>query len=163
MKRFLPLFIITAIFMFTQLAFAQSTPAPAAPDTSVGDFANQVFAAVQGFGGMSWMLKISTIVLLICATMKVSFLVPLWNKLGNFKAAAAPVLGLVAGLLSYFGGGTAFSLATLTAYMVSGAGALALHEILDMVKAIPGLGAGYVTAINFVTSYLGGGTPPAGL
>jgi hypothetical protein len=164
MKRFKPAFILVALILMAQLAFAQVAAVPApTPDTSAGDFTNQVIAAIQGFGGMNWMLKVSTIVLLLGATMKVSFLEPLWNKLGNFKAAFAPVLGLIGGLLSYFGGGVAFSLPALAAYTMSGAGALALHEILDMVKSIPGLGTGYVAVINFISQYLGGPVePPAG-
>jgi hypothetical protein len=188
MKRFVfaPLFLLSVFLVsapvFSVVATAPSTaiiatahadePAPApspsptvSPAPSQGnpdvDFATQVFNAIKGFGGMNWLLRISTIILLLGATMKVSFLRPLWDKLGSFKTFAGPLFGLVGGLLAYFGGGTQFSLAALVAYMFAGSGAIALHELLDAMKGIPGLGAIYVGIIDFVAKKLGGSSSQA--
>jgi len=152
-------FKIFLFFLFAFLgvaAFAQ-TPAPANPDL---DFFSQVSQAVSQFGGMSWMLKIASICLLIVASMKVSFLAPLWEKLGALQTWVAPVLGLIAGVLSL---GTGLSFPSAIAYIFAGAGAVLLHQLLDSVKAIPGLGAIYVSIISFIEAIpvIGSGAPPA--
>lgn len=118
-------------------------------------FLNQVFELIKGFGGMSWMLKFSAVLTLLIASMKVSFLSGLWDKLGSFKALAAPMLALLAGTVSMVAAG-GFSLQGLIAYLFAGAGAVALHELLDVIKAIPGLGGLWVTIIDFVSKLLGG-------
>lgn len=144
---------------------APAVPAPTALDDM--SFLQKVMGFIQGFGGLSAMAKISGIILLIIATMKTTFLAPIWAKLGNLggsgisvQAWIAPILGLVAGILSL---GSSLSWQAALAYIGSGAGAIILHQLLDDVKSWPGLGAAYVAAINFVeNSVIGsGGQPPA--
>lgn len=125
------------------------------------DFLNQVLSAIQGFGGLSFMLKVSAIITLIIASMKVSALNQLlWSKLGSFQAWLAPILGLIAGILS-LGSEGPLSLAKVFAYMAAGSGAILLHELLDTVKAIPGLGAVYVAIINLIEGSIIGSKPNA--
>lgn len=125
------------------------------------DFLSSVLASVKSFGGLPWVARIACIVLLIIAAMKVSVLDGLiFNKLGAFKAWAAPILGLAAGLL-VLGLGGHITLAGLFAYLGSGSGALLLHELLDTVKAIPGLGSVYVSLIATIENALGGTPSPA--
>lgn len=118
------------------------------------EFIAQVVAVIKAMGGMPVMLKISSVIMLIVASMKVSVLSPVWAKLGKAQIWVAPVLGLLAGLLDVAGGGE-MSLAKALAYVAAGAGAIHLHEILDLIKKIPGLGAVYISAIDIIASFLG--------
>lgn len=122
-------------------AYAQ---AAANPDS---DFFSGVLAFIRDQGGMPWMAKVGAVVLLILASMKVSFLKPLWDKLGAGKVLGAPILGLIGGLVSM---GSAFTWQGALAYITAGAGAVFFHEILDFVKAIPGLGSIYVAIIGII-------------
>lgn len=136
------------------------TVAPVAATVEPSAFFAQVLQVIQSLGGLSMLLKVSALITLIVASMKVSFLNNLvWKKLGEAQVWVAPVLGLVAGLLHLLGG-SAFSWAMVFAYLSAGGGAVFLHEILDSIKAIPGLGAVYIKLINLVESALGGQKPP---
>ncbi len=160
-----------SLFLFSSLAFTQvpvGSPSPSAspvasvspspsPVSSAGaDFLSQVVAVVKSWGGLSSLLKISAVIALLIASMKVSFLNSLiWAKLGGFQVYLAPVLGLIGGLLS-IGVSGPVTIASVFLYASAGGGAVFLHEILDSIKAIPGLGAVYVSLINTIESDLGG-------
>ena len=116
-------------------------------------FFSQAFELFNQFGGMPWSLKIAAIIMLAIASMKVSFLRPYWDRLGKFKPIAAPLLGLIAGMISLLAQGS-FSLPGAMVYLVSGLGAVLLHELLDGVKKIPGVGKVYVAVIEFVQGLL---------
>lgn len=119
------------------------------------DFLVLVLDAIKGFGGLSWVLKISVIITILISSMKVSFLNQmLWSKLGAFKAWAAPILGLIAGILSLAQGGE-ITLVAVFAYISAGAGAIILHEILDSVKSLPGIGASWLWIIELISAALG--------
>ncbi len=133
------------------LGFSSFAVAQADAPISELTFFSQVIDFVKAFGGYSWGLKISGICMLIIASFKVSFLKPAWDKLGEFKVFAAPVLGIIIGILNM---GT-FSWAKFFAYFAAGIGASYLYEILDMTKKIPKIGAGYIAAIDFIKSILG--------
>lgn len=164
-------FAVLALTFFAAIpaAFPDASPVPAvnivagiaqanqaAPALDPGAFLTQVLQVVQGLGGMSWILKIAAILMLIIASMKVSILDDLiWNKLGKLQIWLAPILGLVLGILMLASGGS-ISLPGVFAYMSAGAGAVALHEILDLIKGIPGIGPAYVAVINLVEGALGG-------
>lgn len=157
------MFLLTLLSVFIGMlvtpliSFAQDA-AVLAP----ADFLSQVIEAVKAFGGLSQMAKISSIVLVLVASMKVSFLNELlWSKLGKLQVYVAPVLGLVAGILSLMGTGQPLTLAAAFAYLSAGAGAVFLHEILDSLKGLPGLGSIYVTIINLISGALGGPKPQA--
>lgn len=124
-------------------------------------FFEQFIETVKKYGSLDLMGKISAIILLIVASMKVSFLNNLlWSKLGDWKSAVAPALGLIAGVLSAFVGhkdlSFAAALGIIVTYFGSGVGALGLHELLDDIKAIKGIGPVYVAIIEAVQSALGG-------
>lgn len=143
------------------LLFSVFTMSYAFADSSVvtpGDFFSQVVEAVKSFGGLSNLLRISAVVTLIIASMKVSFLNDLiWKKLGAAQVYAAPVLGLISGIIVLKSSGAVLNLASVFAFITAGAGSVFLHEILDSVKAIPGLGAIYVSIIGMIEGALGGG------
>ena len=136
------LFFITVfctVLLFPAVSFASE-------ELPVSDFLSQVLAFIQGFGGLSMVAKISTAVLLIIASMKVSFIRSfVWDKLGAYKSFIAPVLGLVFGVLALGD----YSLPALGAYFFSGAGAIIMHEILDALKALPVIGEKYKSLIEF--------------
>ena len=140
-------------FLFLFLAMCVGCQAFAQENGDVSFF-TQVIDYVEAFGGLSWVLKIAGAITLVLSTMKVSFLKPLWDKLGDAQAWAAPVLGLISGILLTSVDGN-FSWAAVGAYVFSGAGAIILHELLDTIKAIPKLGTGWVTAIEIIKSLLG--------
>lgn len=160
MKRFTPmfLFVITfLIFLFAPLmVMAQAgAPVPINPDQT---FLSQVLSLIGAFGGLTWMAKVSAICLLIIALTKTSFVAPLWAKLPPLlQTLAAPILALIGGLVSQ---GT-LTWASALAYLGAGAGAVILHELLDGVKTIPGIGPTYIAIINVIEGLLGGPGPTA--
>jgi len=138
--------VFTAAFtlaLMPALAFAEGEAAPM-------DFLAQVFAAIKAMGGLPWAGKVAAICLLLVASMKVSFIAPLWDKLGAAKVFVAPALALIGGLLSM----DVITLPGAMAYIMAGAGAIAMHQILDAIKAIPGLGAMYVAVIDLISGLL---------
>lgn len=144
------LFLFLTISLFGFFAFAQ------AQEVTPNDFLAQTLDAIKMFGGLSMMMKISTVILLLISSMKVSILNQLfWSKLGAAQTWVAPALGLIAGILG-LGSTTPVTLGSVLAYVAAGAGAILLHELLDSLKAIPGIGAGYISVIDFVNSLLKG-------
>jgi hypothetical protein len=148
------IFAVSTLFMSLFLAgYAVADPSVVTPQ----DFFTQVFDTIHAFGGFPWVMKISSVILLVIASMKVSFLNRMfWAHLGALQAWLAPILGLIAGVLSLAAsGGITFT--KIFAYLSAGAGAIILHELLDTVKAIPGLGSVYVGIIDAFEHLLGGG------
>lgn len=143
MKKALPLFsLITAI-----CALLLCTTTALAQNEDVLTFFTQVSMLVENWGGYTWMLKVGGVITVIISAVKVSFIRPLWDKLGEAKFWLAPLLGLAAGLMSM---GTELTWASAFAYMQAGAGAVILHELLDMVKKIPGIGSVWVSVIDII-------------
>jgi prepilin signal peptidase PulO-like enzyme (type II secretory pathway) len=138
--------------LFAIAAFAQDTiPAPA---ETIEGFFSQTLTFIKQFGGLPWVLKIAGISAILISTLKISVLREFtWDKLGNAKVWAAPVLGLVFGIASQ---GTAITLSSALAYISAGAGAIILHELLESVKAIPGIGSVWLSIIGVIQSLLGG-------
>lgn len=135
---------------------AAAVAAPAAP-AAPADFLTQVLATIQNFGGLSTLMKVSAVILLLIASVKVSFLNQLiWSKLGIYQSLVAPVLGLIAGLVGLFGGGSPITIASVLAYLGAGVGAMGLHEVLDGIKAVPGIGPTWVSIISAIENALGG-------
>lgn len=132
------IFILCVLFGIEALAQVVADPN--------ADFFSQLVVLIQGFGGFSWMAKVAGGCLLIIAATKTSFLAPMWAKLPALvQTLAAPVLALIAGVVSM---GSSLSLPAVLAYVVSGAGAVVMHEILDGVKGIPGIGSVYLAIIS---------------
>lgn len=119
------------------------------------DFFAQVLEAIRTFGGLSVMAKISAVVMIIISSMKVSFFRELiWDKLGALQTWVAPILGLIAGILGLGNGDAPITLASVMAYVAAGGGAIILHELLDSIKAIPGIGQVYISMINLIQGFL---------
>jgi hypothetical protein len=148
-------FVFLIPFVF--VAFVCGSLFAEVPADPTADFLSQVLSVIQGFGGMAWQMKITSIVLLLMASMKVSLLKPLWQRLGGAQAWLAPLLGLVVGVVSM----NPFSWAGLVAYVSAGVGAIAAHELLDGLKKIPKLGPVYVRVIEITERLLGGKPKPA--
>lgn len=147
--------IVTLAFsmmLFTIIVFAQETvPLPV---ETVDGFFTQVLTFVKQFGGLPWVLKVAGIAAILISTLKVSVLRELiWEKLGNAKAWAAPLLGLIFGITSL---GSDLTWASALAYMSAGAGAIILHELLDSVKTAPGIGSVWLSIIEVIQKILGG-------
>lgn len=145
--------LIIATCLLAPLAvFAQDTVPVELP---AADLLAQVLDMIRNFGGLPWFGKVAAIITLVLSSMKVSALNDLiWNKLGAFKAWAAPILGLIVGIVG-LGADGKITLAGVLAYMSAGAGALILHELLDTIKAIPGIGSMWVSVIEIIKSVLG--------
>lgn len=140
-------------FLMPFLALAESQPVP---DLPPGEFFAQVIEVIKQFGGLPTVLKIAAVITLLISSMKVSFLRELfWEKLGQAKAWVAPLLGLIAGILGLAHDGP-LTWPVAFAYLSAGAGAIILHELLDSIKALPGLGEIYVKVIDLVQKALGG-------
>jgi hypothetical protein len=133
---------------FAQEPAPAATPAPA-PVVDDKAFFVSVLDAIQKFGGLSWMAQVAMVLGLLLASMKVSFLRPIWDKLGDAKAWAAPLLGLLYGVVSLKISGD-LTLAGAMAYFGAGAGAIILHELLDSLKSAPGIGHIYVGIIDLI-------------
>lgn len=148
-KHLLLLTCLISVLFVSGYARADDAVAP-------GDFLVEVLKAVQSLGGMPWMGKLAAIITLVLSSMKVSFLNPVWDKLGGFKVYAAPALALILGLFNIH----PFTWSAVVAYVAfGGAGAVFFHEIMDSIKEIPGLGSVYVGFINLVQALTGGPAP----
>lgn len=151
MKKIVTLAFLAAS-MFGIYAFAQASP------ISPQDFFAQVLQAVKDMGGLPGMAKISSVILLLVASMKVNLINSVvWDKLGEFKAILPLLLGILAGLLLL----PQVTFPAVLAYLLTGGGAILFHQLLDMAKSVPGLGKIYVYAIDLVEKFLMS-APPSG-
>ena len=116
------------------------------------EFLQKVLDFIAKFGGLGTMGQVSGVLMLLIASMKVSFIKPLWDKLGAYQALVAPMLSLVAGLVMV----QPFSLEAAVAFLLTGLGAVAFHELLDVVKAMPWVGPAYKKLIEIFMALLGG-------
>lgn len=145
------LMLVLSFMFVSMVAFAAD-----AADLPASDFLLQLFSAIKDLGGMAWAGKVCAIVALLIGSTKVSFLrAALWDKLGAYKVLVAPLLGLAGGAVAYFSSGVQLTLANATAYIFAGAGAVLLSELLEVVKAIPGIGPMYLSAIGLLEGILG--------
>lgn len=147
--------IVTLAFsmmLFTIIVFAQE--AIPQPVETVDGFFTQVLTFIKQFGGLPWVLKVAGVAAILISTLKVSILRELiWEKLGDAKVWAAPLLGLIFGITSL---GSDLNWASALAYVSAGAGAIILHELLDSFKAVPGIGNLWLSVIQVIQKILGG-------
>lgn len=147
----------------------QTQAAQATVDTD--SFLGSILDFILHHGGLGTPLLIACICLILIASMKVTVLDSLfWDHLGRLQAFVAPVLGIIVGLIMVHMSGP-ITLAAIVTYAGSGAGAVVIHELLDALKGMPGLGTFYVNVIQFLEDRLGGnpvgavtstsGVPPA--
>lgn len=126
--------------------------------TDDSSFFSALFDYIKGFftdntggaaGGATPIAKICGGIILLISTAKVSFLKPLWDKLLTKQEWVAPVLGLLVGILGMVVKGS-FDWSFLLTAVASGALAPYVHDILDKIKAIPGIGSVWLTIISFI-------------
>jgi hypothetical protein len=151
---------------FVLLALVVCLPAmavaQAAAPVSILDWLSQAMAVVKEFigGNITWQVKVAAVIALIISSMNVTVLNQwFWQKLGNFQIWLAPALGLLAGLVNAMAGG---SWSSILAYIVAGGGAVFIHEILELVKLIPGIGPTYIAIIDLIENMPVVGTQSAG-
>lgn len=145
MKRFWLVPVAAVAVFIPWMAIAQDAAA-----VPVADWLGQLLAVIKDFGasGMTWQVKAAAIIMLIVSSMKVSVLNDwFWSKLGKFQIWFAPALGLLAGIVNALSGG---SWSDVWAYVAAGGGAVFLHELLDLVKMIPGIGSMWISLINII-------------
>jgi hypothetical protein len=137
--------------LFGALAFAQATlpEIPAEPTFSYS--IAQFVELFKNWSLLSVQMKVASVLVILVGLVKNSALSPLFDKLGKFKALVAPLLMLIAAFMYV----QPFTLATAIAAITTGVAAGYFHQVLDMVKAIPGLGPVYVKIIEFIGGYLG--------
>jgi len=113
--------------------------------------AGMLLKIVTDWKTLGWSAGVVALLTLIVSTMKNSVLRGLiWDKLGWAKVFVAPVLGIAMFLI----GMQSFSWGAVLLGFTSGVGAIALHQLLDGLKAIPGLGSGFVKLIDFLGGLL---------
>jgi hypothetical protein len=151
--------IITFFFIFF-IAAVSRVAFGADGDLPVQSVIDQVLNLVKAWGGLPWAAKIAACLTVLISLTKVSFIRPYWDKLGALKTWIAPILALVVGVLSLSIEGK-LSLPGVMAYLFAGAGAIILHELLDSLKKLPGLGAVWVSIIEVIEKLLGGSGPKA--
>ncbi len=156
MRKF---FICLFVFMLSAFAWAGTDPAQIATDAT--SFFTEVIVYIHGFGGQTWLFKVSSIVMLAVAVVKtVPFLSGIWTALEGKQVWLAPLLGLLGGILTLAMAGTPITFAALVAYATAGAGGMYLYELLDLLKLIPGIGPFWVSLIGIAEGALGAGAKP---
>lgn len=162
LKRFAALAAV-----FVGVLFYSATPAVAGTwfgwiadkwdDTlSLAEFVAQVIRTSETIGNLPTMLQISAIIMLVVSSLKVTVLRRLiWERLGAGQVLVAPMLGLIAGLVGLGTAGGPVTLPIVLTYVMAGGGAVFLHELLDALKALPGVGMAYIHAIEMIERALG--------
>lgn len=138
-------FLMALAVLLPIAAFAQAQ----APVTLMA-WLGQALTTVQDFisSNMTWQVKAAAVIALIISSMNVTVLNQwIWQKLGNFQIWLAPVLGLVGGLINVYNGG---NWSDVLSYAVAGGGAVFVHELLDLIKVLPGIGSLWVSLINMI-------------
>lgn len=107
---------------------------------------------IASFGGLSWVLELAVAIFLIIAFAKLTKLKKPWDELNHLKALVPLALALLIGILNL----QPYSVAGIVAYLLTGAGAMIIHDILQIIKGIPGLGPSYINAIECISRKLGG-------
>lgn len=112
---------------------------------------NQVIQFIGQWGDFSAQAKLANIVLIIVALWKTSFLRNLfWDKLGVWKVVVAPALGVLGAFLAI----EPFTWSAVWTGLQGGLLAVAVHQLLEVVKVLPGIGSVYVGIIDFIAKLL---------
>lgn len=114
-------------------------------------FIMEVLQAVSGWKDMPVQFVLAGVVALLVSSLKVEFLRKyLWDKLGAFKVFVAPVLSLLGALLVV----DPFTWSTFWSALTTGAGAIALYEILKALKEFPGISPLVNKIIEFISNFI---------
>jgi hypothetical protein len=145
LMRFLISFLIV-FCMFMGLSMAQVPPVILPEEPKINDI---VMAIVKLFGdwkSLSYQYQISAVIFLLIGLTKNSLVRPHWDKLGDAKVIAAPVLSLVAFLLLV----QPFTLEAALAAVTTGAAAVYFSQVFDLIKKIPGVGPMIVMIVDLI-------------
>lgn len=131
-----------------------------ADSMSTWKFVQLAIAQSEQFGSFPWATKIASLMLLLIASFKVSRggWVPILSKLWPQEDGKKPIVVLMASLVLgvlMTGASGQITMARVLTYIGAGAGSILLHEIIDKLKLIPGLGPVYVSTIKLIESLLG--------
>lgn len=99
----------------------------------------ELLALVKSFATMDTPAKAAGVLMLLLSAWKSSVLAPYWAKLGTWKVLVAPVLGLAIAMVQL----PEISLATVWQGLQGGLLAVAFHQVLQAVKALPLIGEKY--------------------
>lgn len=146
MKKIREHFIFLALITVAALSFVVAK-AQSLPEVSLPELLDQLLKAIALFKMSGIYVGISAVVMLLVASMKNSILrTYVWDKLGGAKVLVAPALSLIAIALET----GSLGLKEMLAAIMTGAGAVALHEFLDALKSMPGIGPMYVKVIDVI-------------
>ncbi|NDC22523.1 MAG: hypothetical protein EBZ49_00110 [Proteobacteria bacterium] len=102
---------------------------------SMMEFIFQIIKSFGQFQGMQASIIASTMLTLLISSIKVSPLSGLWDRLGQFKVLAAPIMSMAIAALAI----KPFSMEAMMTAFITGAGSVAVHEFLSAAKSIPGM------------------------
>lgn len=142
--------MMLSMVLGSAIAFAQAYPA--SENVEFMAWLQSAVEFVKTSKGNSWPVVVSGSLFLLVGLTKVSFLAPYWEKLGWGKAFVAPALGLVGSVLAGFA--TGFSWQLLLVGLTTGIGAMAIADIFDAVKKIPGLGKVPMAVLSIIEKLL---------
>jgi len=130
---------------------AEAVTVAAEAEVPIKEIIAQAAKIITDWKELGWKAGLLALITLLLSTLKVSLLRTwLWDKLGDLKVFAAPVLGMIAVFLSM----QEFSWAGALTGFTTGMGAIAFHQMLDALKKRPALGAIPRTIIYFLSSIL---------
>jgi hypothetical protein len=97
-------------------------------------FISEILSTVGGWKGMPVQFILSGVLALVVSSLKVDFIRSLlWDRLGAAKVLLAPVLSLLGALVVV----QPFTWETVWVALSTGAGAIALYEIVNGLKTLP--------------------------
>ena len=124
-------------------------------EVGFGQLAQMLLSAIGDFKSGGWLAGAVALIYLIIGTMKNSAIRGmLWDKLGAAKVLVAPILSFIMVEIVALSSGQGFTFKSIMLSLVTGAGAIALYEIMAAVKSIPGIGPVWVSVIDFIGKIL---------
>ena len=137
--------IIMAAAIVPVLAFAQE-------EVSIVELINTVVALAGDAKNLGVLGAVAAGLTLLISTMKNSLISQYtWDKLPAWsKVFVAPVLSLIAAAIVV----TPFSLKTVGVSLLMGSASIALHDVLDSVKKMPGIGKTWLKVIDVLGKVL---------
>ena len=140
------IFVLLTLFLMTMVAFAEGEIAEGlvVANVPVDIWLKSIVSTYGSWGEfIGWQAKSAAIIYVIIGSMKVSFIRPLWDGLGKAKVFAAPVLSLLSVIFMAMAakgeGMSAYQMIWMG--LTTGAGALALSNLMEAIRSIPGIGS----------------------
>lgn len=138
--------LLFILFLIPATVFAQ--------EVTIQDWLSQVLEFFKTAKDASSIMKASGIIFLIIGLMKVSKLSFIWDAFGKFKPFVAPLLALIGAVLTQVGTGGKIDLSIVILALTHGAGALALADLFDGLKKVPGLSKIVLAIIELIEKIL---------